>query len=691
MIKTALSTLVAIVVFASFTVQTTNAQCGIYFKPGYRAVGKTAAGAFFGSPFALNDWTGDGRLDYWNFRQTQIAGPVEIIIYPALPTGYWNWDAPIVYTTGIPAGAHTQTSGQLILDFDGDGLKDIMLTANNGSGPRLRTIYRNLGNGSLQTMAATPEPGTSSAFMRPIGWFDINGDNKLDWVYAIDPTGSNPDTLNYSIQNADGSFGPDTVIFTGTAENEFTNSTRIAGDFDGDGKIDIAYLTISSPDRRIRIVKNMGNSTFVTSSPMTMVSETSGSQARDFNNDGRDDVLTIGSGQFVVYYGQSNGTFTPMQFTARNNPSAPVLFIADLNGDGRLDILNSGPQDYEVFLGDPSVGFTNQYYPRRFRPNTFQFTLADFSGDGKADVLDLQTETKNYFNEEVVTIDSGTCESRGRTRAMNFDGEITANDIATWNSATGEWRTTQGNWPAGGNLATISYNWGTAGDVPAPGDFDGDLKTDYSVYRSSEGKWYMFLSATSSWSVFRFGLPGDIPVPGDYDGGGTTDIAVFRPDDGNWYVWFSETQQFLAVHWGANGDRPVPADYDGDLKTDLAVFRPSTGDWYYTKSSDSGYGITHWGTTGDVPVPADYDGDGRADLTVFRSGVWFILRSSNGVYQPVNFGTTGDIPIPFLERGDIAWPVVYRPSNSRWYSSKWIFGVVVTPGGTPVNFGLPNN
>ena len=692
MIKTAVSTLIALLVFTSFTVQTTNAQCGIYFKPGYRAVNKIGPGAFFGSPFVLNDWTGDGRLDFWNFRQTSVSGPVDIVIYPALAAGYWNWNSPIVYTTAVPSGAHTNTDQPVVRDFDGDARIDLLVTITQTGGGRLRTIHRNVGDGSFQAMASTPEPGSGNVFMRHIGWFDVNSDAKLDWVYALDDINSaNPDSLNYSLQNGDGSFGPNTTIIGSSVDNEFANSVRAAGDYDGDGKVDISYQTLTSPERRIRVLKNVGNTTFVPSAPLTMLGITSGVFTADYNNDGRSDLLTTGSGQFVVYYGQANATLSPLAFSARGYPTTPNLRTADMNGDGRLDILNFGNEDYEVFLSDPAVGFTNQYYPRRIKPTVFQFVLSDFTGDGKADMYDLSSETKNYFNEEVVTIDAATCESRGQTRAMNFDGVTTANDIATWNAASGEWRTTNGNWPSDGNLATRSFNWGTTGDVPAPGDFDGDLKTDHSVYRSSEGNWYVFLSATSSWSVFRFGLSGDVPVPGDYDGGGKTDIALFRPADGNWYIWFSETQQFSAVHWGTNGDRPVPADYDGDLKTDIGVFRPSTGDWYYTKSSDLSYAIVHWGTTGDVPVPADYEGDGRADLAVFRSGTWYILRSSTGAYHVVSWGTAGDLPMPFLERGDIAWPVVYRPSNSRWYNPRWFFGVVVTPGGTPVNFGLPNN
>jgi hypothetical protein len=85
-----------------------------------------------------------------------------------------------------------------------------------------------------------------------------------------------------------------------------------------------------------------------------------------------------------------------------------------------------------------------------------------------------------------------------------------------------------------GSLSTVHYQFGLAGDKPVVGDFDGDLRTDYGVYRPSEGTWYI-QRTHEGFSAVRWGLADDLPVPADYDGDGKTDIAVYRPSEGMWY------------------------------------------------------------------------------------------------------------------------------------------------------------
>ncbi|MBP9664576.1 MAG: PD40 domain-containing protein [Pyrinomonadaceae bacterium] len=131
----------------------------------------------------------------------------------------------------------------------------------------------------------------------------------------------------------------------------------------------------------------------------------------------------------------------------------------------------------------------------------------------------------------------------------------------------------------------------------------------------------------------------------DFDGDGRTDLSVFRPTDGIWYVVESGTNTFRAQQFGANGDRVVPGDYDGDGRTDIAVFRPTDRNWYISRSSDGAVSITTWGLATDRPVPGDYDGDGRTDIAVYRNGTWYAIQSSNGQPQNHQFGLPSDVPI----------------------------------------------
>ncbi|MGD9630595.1 MAG: FG-GAP repeat domain-containing protein [Pyrinomonadaceae bacterium] len=289
-----------------------------------------------------------------------------------------------------------------------------------------------------------------------------------------------------------------------------------------------------------------------------------------------------------------------------------------------------------------------------------------------------------------------------------------ANAVAAPPADLAVWRPTGGVWMVMGQTgsATTTLGFGLSSDVPLIGDYDGDGKTDFSVYREgSTSTFYVWPSGPTSWYGFNWGITNDDPAVGDYDGDGKTDYAIVRPNTGagvlDWWVRTSSNSSHFSVAWGTLAHKPAPADYDGDGKTDVAVFDPtgkifyvynssdssvselsvgydgtivssdydgdgkadpaiyvpSTATWYVRQSTTNSVVSQVWGNNGTsgctgsctalFPVQNDYDLDGKTDLAVWDNGssaVWTIRRSSNGTTRTETFGTTNDIPVPAFYR-----------------------------------------
>lgn len=257
-------------------------------------------------------------------------------------------------------------------------------------------------------------------------------------------------------------------------------------------------------------------------------------------------------------------------------------------------------------------------------------------------------------------------------------------------------RPSEGNWYVqnSGALDVTGVHFGQSGDMTAPGDFDGDGKADISVFRPSEGNWYRLNSSDGSFTGLHFGTNGDKPAVGDFDGDGRDDISVFRPSEGNWYRLNSTDGSFFGMHFGLTDDKPAVGDFDGDGKSDISVFRPSEGNWYRFNSSDSQVVGLHFGVTEDLPAVADFDGDGKSDISVFRpsEGTWYRLNSSNGSFFGMHFGAAGDKPVAADYDGDGRADIgVFRPSEGNWYIMKSTTGFFAQHFGTTGDVPTPGS
>ena len=267
----------------------------------------------------------------------------------------------------------------------------------------------------------------------------------------------------------------------------------------------------------------------------------------------------------------------------------------------------------------------------------------------------------------------GEANSVNQAAHVDFDGDRKT-DISIFRPSNGQWWYLKSS-----NNQNSALEFGAGTDKIVPADYTGDGKTDIAVWRESTGEWFILRSEDNSFYAFPFGSAGDVPAPADFDGDGKADAAVFR--SGVWYIQAS-TQGVLIKQFGVAGDVPQVGDYDADGKADLAIFRPSNGQWWLNRSSLGITAIT-FGDSNDKPVAADFTGDGKTDIAFFRpaDGNWFILRSEDSSYYGFPFGSTGDIPAPGDYDGDGKTDAaVFR--SGTWYISRSTSGLLIT------NFGI---
>ncbi|MFM8415843.1 MAG: peptidylprolyl isomerase [Planctomycetota bacterium] len=288
----------------------------------------------------------------------------------------------------------------------------------------------------------------------------------------------------------------------------------------------------------------------------------------DFDGDGRSDVALLSAvGNWWVALTPAAGPAPAPELWSDLRASVPWQFpsVGDFTGDGRDDIAvwNPAAGTWRV-LASTGTGFDKQTFGN-WNP-AVEWTVplvGDFDGDGKADLASRAVQTGAWH----VARSSGTAFTteiwrRQRTTitwdfltAADFNGDGLT-DIATWNTRSGAWRVLTSTGSGFTNSRFTVWNPATGWTDVVAADFDGDGRSDLVARDPGTGQLHVARSeatsfTTTAWGQFDTTVAWQFITPGDFDGDGRSDLAVRNQASGAWWLLASTGTGFVGSGFGS--------------------------------------------------------------------------------------------------------------------------------------------